>query len=215
MPQAPADRHHVESSSNEGGLVGVPQRVERYARQLQGHAGILPAPGQTVRRDGRAIGLTENQRVVIGLPEPQGQARFKELAPVFSQGCDHARGDADGAPPMGRLRGFEAQPGFGLLQRALYAHGGAIQVNVGKPKGEEFAAAHPGAQVGDSDRLEPVPIEFLQHVGNLLGVQDLDLVGLDRGRRYDGCHIARQHLAPDGALQGAVQNTMGVAGGPR
>jgi hypothetical protein len=129
---------------------------------------------------------------------------------MSSQDHHGARRQGDCAPAVFRLGGLEAEAGRGFLEGALDPERSAIEIEIAELECQQLSAAHARCQCCGADCAEWMALELTQNHDDLMGVQDLNLTGVDFGRRNHTGHVAHQSFVFDGPLKRSMQDAVGV-----
>src|SRR5690242_15100511 len=79
MAQLARNLNHIQTRSYQRRRMGVSKRVEHYRREAERAAGAAPVARQVVRREGRAVGLSQQRSMGFRPTEAERQPRLKIL----------------------------------------------------------------------------------------------------------------------------------------
>ena len=117
----------------------------------------------------------EDRRVGRQRPGTYRKPQFQGLPAVVAKRQDRETGQADGAAPRPCLGRLDADATLNLFEGALDPDRRAVKVEIVPTQRRKLASpgAAPDCQGGDGK--DSVPLQLSEHVGDLIGVEDLNL----------------------------------------
>jgi len=184
--------------------------VECHIGQARPRDRSAPSDGKAIRADRRAVIVAEHQSIRLGLSHAESHAKFELLLPVLRERRYGALRQRYDAATVFRFRGLKAQSGRSLFERVLDHDRGSPEIDILPTQGKQLAAPHSSGEGKGGDRMQARAFERVEHGGNLIGVEYLDLGGFDLRWRHCTSDIAGYHVELDCFRQSTVQNAIGT-----
>src|SRR5262249_27043597 len=161
--------------------VGMAQTVKRHPWQIFGEHNAPPVSRQVVGRHQAALNGAEHRRVGLEGPGTDCESPLPLLHLVSSEHGDGICRQADVTPAALCLWRFQPQPCLSLLEAALNAEDGAVEIDIAPLKAEQLTAPHAGGEREGNNGIEPVTVELElgEHAGNLISRKYLEFLVLD------------------------------------